>query len=59
MCQFPYFVCPIEYSEAVGMTMDCEPSALFKPTNYSLPVSLSGILTVVWWLEFFYNLKGN
>lgn len=47
MCQFPYFVCPIEYSEGVGMTMDCEPSVLFRSTNYSLPDCLSGILTAV------------
>ena len=31
MCQFPYFVCPIEYSaELEKMTMSCEPSALFR-----------------------------
>ncbi|XP_072401391.1 phosphatidate cytidylyltransferase, photoreceptor-specific [Diabrotica undecimpunctata] len=38
MCQYPYFVCPIEYSESLGsMTMECEPSSLFRPTNYKLP----------------------
>ena len=32
MCQYPYFVCPIEYStELERMTMMCEPSALFRP----------------------------
>ena len=31
MCQYPYFVCPIEYSpELERMTMSCEPSALFR-----------------------------
>lgn len=41
MCQYPYFVCPIEYSEALGqMTMDCEPSSLFQPQEYNLPTSL-------------------
>jgi phosphatidate cytidylyltransferase len=47
MCQHPYFVCPIEYSETLGrMTMECEPSALFRPTDYSLPSWLSGVLGV-------------
>ncbi|CAH0557597.1 unnamed protein product [Brassicogethes aeneus] len=42
MCQYPYFVCPIEYSEATEqMTVDCEPSAIFRPTSYSLPGFLS------------------
>ncbi|XP_076753058.1 CDP-diacylglycerol synthase [Xylocopa sonorina] len=45
MCQYRYFVCPIEYSEALGrMTMDCEPSALFQPQEYTLP----NCLQVVW-----------
>ncbi|CAG9854896.1 unnamed protein product [Phyllotreta striolata] len=48
MCQYPYFVCPIEYSEALGsMTMDCEPSILFRSTNYKLPDFLSGFLTTL------------
>lgn len=38
MCRYPYFVCPIEYSEALGrMTMECEPGLLFRPTDYKLP----------------------
>jgi hypothetical protein len=48
MCQYRYFVCPIEYSETLGsMTMDCEPSSLFRPQEYTLPESLSGILQLV------------
>jgi hypothetical protein len=48
MCQYRYFVCPIEYSEILGhMTMDCEPSSLFRPQEYTLPDSLSGILQLV------------
>lgn len=48
MCQYPYFVCPIEYSETLDrMTMECEPSVLFRPTEYSLPSWLSGLLGVV------------
>ncbi|KAG5322796.1 CDSA protein, partial [Pseudoatta argentina] len=44
MCQYRYFVCPIEYSEALGrMTMDCEPSSLFQPQEYTLPSSLQVI----------------
>lgn len=41
LCQYRYFVCPIEYSEVLGrMTMDCEPSSLFRPQEYTLPESL-------------------
>lgn len=47
MCQYPYFVCPIEYSETVGMTMDCEPGVLFKPKNYTLPSCLLDIFGIV------------
>ena len=42
MCQFPYFVCPIEYSPQLEMmTMSCEPSALFRPQEYVLPQTLT------------------
>lgn len=45
MCQYPYFVCPIEYSESLGrMSMDCEPGALFRLEEYTLPESLAEIL---------------
>nr|CAG4638393.1 EOG090X04NQ [Cyclestheria hislopi] len=48
LCQFPYFVCPIEYNEDVGrMTLDCEPSPLFRPQEYSLPASLAQVLRMV------------
>jgi len=41
-CQYPYFVCPIEYSpELERMTMSCEPSALFRPAEYSLPQTIT------------------
>ncbi|XP_050307072.1 phosphatidate cytidylyltransferase, photoreceptor-specific [Anthonomus grandis grandis] len=41
MCQYPYFVCPIEYSESLGrMTMECEPSSLFRLQAYNLPTWL-------------------
>ncbi|XP_066591285.1 phosphatidate cytidylyltransferase, photoreceptor-specific [Prorops nasuta] len=41
LCQYRYFVCPIEYSETLGrMTMDCEPSSLFQPQEYTLPTFL-------------------
>ncbi|XP_035740221.1 phosphatidate cytidylyltransferase, photoreceptor-specific-like isoform X1 [Vespa mandarinia] len=48
MCQYRYFICPIEYSEALGrMTMDCEPSSLFQPQEYSLPKSLQVITRMI------------
>ncbi|XP_015591715.1 phosphatidate cytidylyltransferase, photoreceptor-specific isoform X1 [Cephus cinctus] len=50
MCQYRYFVCPIEYSEALGrMTMDCEPSSLFRPQEYTLPECLQTITKMFNW----------
>nr|CAD7198258.1 unnamed protein product [Timema douglasi] len=38
MCQYKYFICPIEYNEILEqMTIDCEPSLLFQLQNYTLP----------------------
>ncbi|XP_058120260.1 phosphatidate cytidylyltransferase, photoreceptor-specific isoform X2 [Anopheles ziemanni] len=37
LCQFQFFVCPIEYSEAQGrMLIECEPSYLFRPQEYHI-----------------------
>lgn len=48
MCHFPYFVCPIQYSETLEkMTMECEPDALFQPQEYELPGFLSGFCNLV------------
>lgn len=39
LCHYQYFVCPIQYSEALGrMTMACEPSSIFTRQEYSLKV---------------------
>lgn len=52
MCQYKYFVCPIEYSEKLGrMTMECDPSPLFRPQQYTLPESVGSIM------EFFGYLR--
>lgn len=48
MCQYKYFVCPIEYSEKLGrMTMECDPSPLFRPQQYTLPESIGSIMEFV------------
>ncbi|KAK6641849.1 hypothetical protein RUM44_013567 [Polyplax serrata] len=53
LCQYRYFICPIEYNEALGrMSMDCEPSPLFRPTEYTLPPVLRSALAV-------FNLKNT
>ncbi|XP_044731700.1 phosphatidate cytidylyltransferase, photoreceptor-specific isoform X1 [Chrysoperla carnea] len=45
LSQYTYLICPIEYSETLGrMTMDCEPSSLFRPQEYTYPAFLAGIL---------------
>lgn len=39
LCQYQYFICPIEYNETTGrMGMECEPSYLFRPQEYTLPL---------------------
>lgn len=51
MCQYRYFVCPIEYSETLGrMTVDCEPSSLFQVQEYNLPSSLHVLWKMVMYL---------
>ncbi|XP_054262198.1 phosphatidate cytidylyltransferase, photoreceptor-specific isoform X2 [Macrosteles quadrilineatus] len=45
MCQYKYFVCPIEFSEKLGrMTMECEPSPLFRLQELRLPETFHNIL---------------
>ncbi|KAF7994606.1 hypothetical protein HCN44_004078 [Aphidius gifuensis] len=47
LCQYRYFVCPIEYSEALGrMKLDCEPSSLFRPQEYILPFNSNTSITI-------------
>lgn len=37
LCNYQYFICPIQYSESLGrMTMQCEPSYLFTPQEYTI-----------------------
>ena len=39
LCQYQFFVCPIEYSETAGkIVLDCEPSYLFRPQEYGLRI---------------------
>nr|CAG4646196.1 EOG090X04NQ [Macrothrix elegans] len=48
LCQYPYFICPIEFNEEIGkMTLECEPSPLYRPQEYSLPDSLAPFVRMV------------
>nr|CAG4647837.1 EOG090X04NQ [Moina brachiata]SVE92961.1 EOG090X04NQ [Moina brachiata] len=48
LCQFPYFVCPIEFNEELGkMTLDCEPSPLYRPQEFSLPTSFTPFVRMI------------
>lgn len=53
MCQYRYFICPVDYSQGLHLkTIDCEPSSLFVLTEYTiLPPSWTYIL------ELFYFIK--
>ncbi|KAG1695335.1 Phosphatidate cytidylyltransferase, photoreceptor-specific [Nymphon striatum] len=47
MCQYPYFVCPLDYNIKTGGLLDCKPSALFQLTDYDLPKSVQPVLTML------------
>lgn len=39
LCQYQFFVCPIEYSETEGkIVLECEPSYLFRPQEYGIRI---------------------
>ncbi|XP_069948634.1 phosphatidate cytidylyltransferase, photoreceptor-specific isoform X3 [Cherax quadricarinatus] len=44
MCQYPFFVCPVEYSESEdNFNYTCDPSPIFRPQEYSLPETLANL----------------
>ncbi|XP_059096980.1 phosphatidate cytidylyltransferase, photoreceptor-specific-like isoform X1 [Tigriopus californicus] len=49
MCQYNYFICPIEYNEYLGQMSHstCEPSANFLPQEYALPETITTLKTVM------------
>lgn len=50
LCQYQFFICPIEYNEAAGrMGMECEPSYLFRPQEYTLAFVWIAIISSIWW----------
>lgn len=54
MCQYPFFVCPVEYSEAEdSFKYICDPSPIFRPQEYNLPETLANISALVSKEEFF------
>lgn len=54
MSQYPYLVCPIEYSDSLGrMTMDCEPSLLFRLQEYTPPQFMQPLMKIVSIMTFF------
>lgn len=60
LCNYQYFICPIQYSEELGrMTMSCVPSYLFTPQEYSLKLvnKLRLLLQVLilWLINFFFS----
>nr|CFW94212.1 Eka CD synthase protein [Euperipatoides kanangrensis] len=45
LVQSSYFTCPIQYSEKTdSLNMDCEPSFVFRPTEYYLPDCMQTVL---------------
>ncbi|RXG51398.1 Phosphatidate cytidylyltransferase, photoreceptor-specific, partial [Armadillidium vulgare] len=48
MCQYPFFVCPLSYSETEdGLKYECEPSPIFLPQEYSLPETVGKLCTLL------------
>lgn len=47
-CQYPYFVCPLEYSEAEeSLKYECDPSPVFRPQEYALPETVANFSALV------------
>ncbi|KAB7498713.1 Phosphatidate cytidylyltransferase, photoreceptor-specific [Armadillidium nasatum] len=47
MCQYPFFVCPLSYSETEdGLKYECEPSPIFLPQEYHLPETIGKLCTL-------------
>ncbi|KAI2795898.1 hypothetical protein RDWZM_007335 [Blomia tropicalis] len=46
LCQYEFFICPIEYYDTADWTFRCEPSKLFQLTEYELPEALRLIFKV-------------
>lgn len=40
LCQYPYFVCPIDFSEEANkiIILDCKPSYLYIPQEYKISI---------------------
>ncbi|KAK4315651.1 hypothetical protein Pmani_013140 [Petrolisthes manimaculis] len=50
MCQYPFFVCPVEYSESEdSFRYECDPPAIFRPQEYNLPETLSNFSALLGW----------
>ncbi|KAK8738677.1 hypothetical protein OTU49_004003 [Cherax quadricarinatus] len=50
MCQYPFFVCPVEYSESEdNFNYTCDPSPIFRPQEYSLPETLANLSALLGW----------
>lgn len=48
MCQYPYFVCPIQFPEnGDRLSMECVPSPLFQPAEYNLPIFFQALCDVL------------
>jgi phosphatidate cytidylyltransferase len=40
LCQYPYFICPIDYSEQADkiVILDCQPGYLYVPQEYRVSI---------------------
>ncbi|GAB6028461.1 hypothetical protein CHUAL_002621 [Chamberlinius hualienensis] len=47
LCHYKYFVCPLEYSEEhQGLSFNCEPSPLFRATEYTFPIFMRAFFSM-------------
>ncbi|KAK7071201.1 hypothetical protein SK128_003821 [Halocaridina rubra] len=50
MCQYPFFVCPVEYSESEDIfNYSCDPSPIFRPQEYNLPETMGNVFALLGW----------
>lgn len=47
LAQYPYFTCPLEYSETPIDGQQCQTPAQFVPQEYALPSCLAALLSLV------------
>ncbi|CAL4066319.1 unnamed protein product, partial [Meganyctiphanes norvegica] len=50
LCQYPFFVCPVEYVESEeNFKYICEPAAIFRTQDYNFPETVANVFALFGW----------